>query len=119
MSTAPFESFGPEAEHAPDLRLVPELTGDDVHDGIQAHLGAFARVAGYDATLVKDYRGPASNKVQFDGRMLVRVDVADSDEPLVLTVDENNQLFSDAVRARLGAIAEANFVKGKGTLRDF
>ena len=126
--SVPAEAFfvNPQDDEAraisrPDLHLVPQI--DEIHEGLQAHYGKERTVTGYGAVLEKDYRGSASNKQQFGGRMLVAVSFEDSDpsqpKAEVITIDELNRELPENLVVQLGSLANINWARGKGSRRDF
>ncbi len=101
------------------LQLVPDLIEDELHNSLQAYLGASPRLLSYDATLVKDYVGPANNKKQVGGRMIVHLTLdTPGQEQIKVVVDENERPFSENTICELGKIANRNFLKGKGVYND-
>ena len=118
MSSQSYEKY---IEDAPSvvLQLVPDLTDDDIHNSLQAYIGASPRLLSYDATLEKDFTGPASDKKQVGGRMIVHLvlDTPDAEVRYVV-IDANENPFSEKVCCELGKIANQNFKEGKGVYRD-
>lgn len=117
MSAQSYEIHS-EASPPNHLHVVPDLIDDDIHNSLQAYLGATPRLLGYDATLVKDFTGPANDKQQVGGRMIVRLTVDTQSETLDVVVDDYEKPFSEDVLCELGKIANKNFSRGKGVYND-
>ncbi|MDB5166404.1 MAG: hypothetical protein JWM37_476 [Candidatus Saccharibacteria bacterium] len=100
--TGELKSAPLQAEEAPDQH---------VREALAAYFGTEVIVQDYDVYLRKDYKGPASAKVQVGGAMIVKCNVMTEEglEPHELVVDDRNRPFDDEVLGALGATANANW----------
>jgi hypothetical protein len=94
---------------------------DTVLAALQDYFGDMVRVRYYEAYLRKDYANDASGKVRAGGALLVACTVF-ADQEFTrheLAIDDNHRPFDEAVISQLGALAEANWQRGIGWVRDY